>query len=54
MAKIDPEITSILKRKFDFVMLTLEASRDEEIKLTPSIFLALSFCCLTDCQKLWY
>ena len=39
-------------------VLTLEALRGggrgiRKIKVTPSIFLALNFCCLTDYQKLW-
>ena len=36
------------------LILTLEALGGG-VKLTPpSIFLALNFCSLTDCQKLWY
>ena len=37
------------------LILTLEALGGGGVKLTPpSIFLALNFCSLTDCQKLWY
>ena len=39
-----------------FFSLTLEALRrggGDQID-TPSIFLALSFCSLSDCQKLWH
>ena len=37
------------------LMLTLEALRERGGKIdTPSIFLALNFCSLTDCQKLWH
>ena len=36
-------------------VLALEALRGGGVKLTPpSIFLALNFCSLTDCQKLWH
>ena len=35
--------------------LTLEALKGGGVKLTPpAIFLALNFCSLTDCQKLWH
>ena len=37
-----------------FQMLTLEALRGEGQIDPPSIFLALIFCSLLDCQKLWH
>ena len=37
------------------ICLTLEALRGGGVKVNPlSIFLALNFCSLTDCQKLWH
>ena len=41
-----------------YIFLTLEVLREDggggQIDPPPSIFLALNFCSLTDCQKLWH
>ena len=52
-------VTTVNDRISAAAQLTIEASRGGggggrgQTDL-PSIFLALNFCCLTDCQKIWY
>ena len=44
--------TGLLNRNRIFIPRSLEGGG--QIAPFPAIFLALNFCCFTDCQKLWY